>query len=435
MTTTAARWPIRHVHVALCFCAAFICYIDRVNISVAAVAMKEEFGWSETMKGLVLSSFFVGYMTMQVASGWLANRYGGKAVLGFAVIWWSVFTLLTPPAAQLSLGLLLAARVVLGFGEAATFPASYALYRRWVPAAERSRAVALLLSGIPFGTLFALLTTGALVEHWGWSSAFYVFGLFGFVWAFIWFRLTSDDPEQHPRVLAAERELLRVQRTDTTHKVAIPWRRLLKMPPVWALIINHFCSNWAFYVLLSWLPSYFKDAQHVSLSQAGIYSAAPWVTMFIMTNVAGWTADRMITRGVSTTTVRKLMQTVGLLGSSVFLLLARGAGTPGLAVLLMCGALGFTALTWAGFGPNHLDIAPRYADVLIGITNTFGTLPGIIGVVVTGWLVDVTGTYASAFALAAGINVIGALVWLRYATGERLLEHDELVATSREVAA
>jgi ACS family sodium-dependent inorganic phosphate cotransporter len=104
------------------------------------------------------------------------------------------------------------------------------------------------------------------------------------------------------------------------------------------------------------------------------------------------------------------------------MLLARDVDSAGIAVLLMCGALGAGAFTWSGFVPNHLDIAPRYADVLMGITNTAGTIPGIIGVAITGWLVDVTGTYSAAFALAAGINIFGAIVWLAFASGERVID-------------
>jgi ACS family sodium-dependent inorganic phosphate cotransporter len=107
--------------IALCFAASLICYIDRVNISVAAIAMKEAFGWNDTTKGLVLSSFFIGYLLTQIVSGWLANRFGGKRLLGFAVAWWSLFTILTPMAATASLPALFAARIALGLGESATY--------------------------------------------------------------------------------------------------------------------------------------------------------------------------------------------------------------------------------------------------------------------------------------------------------------------------
>ncbi|MCC7412500.1 MAG: ACS family MFS transporter [Gammaproteobacteria bacterium] len=423
MAADPSRWPVRYTVVGLCFLASFICYIDRVNISVAAIAMKEAFGWTETTKGLVLSSFFIGYLSLQVISGWLANRFGGRRVLGFAVLWWSVLTLLTPAAAFVSLPMLVAARIALGMGEAATYPATYNLFGRWVPAVERSRAVTIIVSGIPLGTLFALTTTGWIVARYGWPAVFHAFGVLGFLWALLWYRNVTDEPAAHRRISAAELALLPPPQSASTRRgEPIPWRMLLSKPAVGALVFNHFCSNWALYVLLAWLPSYFRSAHGVSIASAGLYAAAPWLTMFLVSNFAGWLADAMLRRGVSTTRVRKLMQTIGLMGPALFLILARDADSANVAMALMCGALGTLAFTWAGYGPNHLDIAPRYADVLMGITNTFGTIPGVIGVAVTGWLVDVTGTYSTAFVLSAAVSVAGTVVWLAFATGERIID-------------
>src|SRR5690606_14500164 len=161
-------WPKRYSLIALCFCACLICYIDRVAISVAVLAMQETYGWSETIKGMVLSAFFVGYLLFQVPSGYLANRLGGRIVLGAAVLWWSVCTLITPLAAALSLGLLIVARVAMGLGEAAMFPGAYNLFSRWTLPTERARAVSLLLSGIPVGTVLALSVTGWVIAHYDW---------------------------------------------------------------------------------------------------------------------------------------------------------------------------------------------------------------------------------------------------------------------------
>ena len=408
--------------VALCFCAVFVCYIDRVNISVAALAMQEEFGWTETTKGFVLSSFFIGYMLFMMPSGWIANRIGGRIVLGVAVLWWSLFTILTPVAAAVSLPILILTRIAMGMGEAAMFPAAYNVYGWWVLPAERSRAVAVLISGIPLGTLFALTTTGWIVSNYGWPSVFYLFGAVGFAWTAVWFVRAHRYPANDPKISPQELQLLKEQNQESEDTPPVPWRRLLSSTAIWALFINHFCSNWILYMLLAWLPSYFRGTLGLSITSAGIYSAAPWLTMFIVGNLAGWIADTMVRKGISVTFVRKTMQTIGLVGSAIFLLLARDADSAGMAVLLMCGALGIAAFTWSGFVPNHLDIAPRYADVLMGITNTAGTVPGIIGVVITGWLVDTTGTYAAAFALAAGVNIFGALVWLAFATGERVID-------------
>jgi MFS transporter, ACS family, solute carrier family 17 (sodium-dependent inorganic phosphate cotransporter), other len=415
------KWPVRYTLLLLSFAAYFVCYIDRVNISVAAIAMQEQFGWSETLKGLVLSAFFAGYLLFQLPGGYLANRFGGKRVLGASVLWWSVCTMLTPIAAA-TLPLLFTARVAIGLGEGVAFSALYEMFSRWAPRVERSRWIAILLSGVPLGTLFALSVSGGIIARWGWPAVFYCFGGVGFIWAGFWFVKVYADPAQHPDISAAERALIEGDRVQTTVNQAIPWRRLLSIPAVWALAVNHFCSNWGLYMLLSWLPSYFRKIQHLSIADAGFYSAAPWLSMLVMINVAGWIADAMIRRKVSITTVRKLMQITGLLGSGLFLLLARDVADSTSALLMMCGALGTLAFTWAGFAPNHLDIAPRYAGVLAGFSNTAGTIPGVIGVAVTGALVQSSGNYASAFLLTAGINLLGALVWLAFATGERVLE-------------
>ena len=417
-TNTSKRYGV----VGMCFAAVFVCYIDRVNISVASIAMQAEFGWSETTKGLVLSSFFVGYMLTMAVAGWLADRFGGKLVLGLSVIWWSIFTMLTPWAAYASFAFLIAARIALGLGEAATFPASYGLFSRWVPVQERARSIALLASGISIGTLFALSTTGWIVENFGWPAVFYWFGAVGIVWAAGWFLFIHDDPSTHPRISAAELERIGAHASEPREKIRFPWRSFLRLPAFWALLVNHFCSNVLLYVALAWLPSYFRDVQGLSLSGAGLYAAAPWLSMFLLTNVGGWIGDYLLRRGMSVTAVRKTMQTVGLAGGAVFLLLLRDADSANTAVLLMCGALGIGSFAVAGFGTNHLDIAPKYAGVLLGITNTIGTIPGIVGVALTGWLVETTGSYDSVFLMVAGVNLVGVVGWLLFAKGEKLVD-------------
>lgn len=418
-------WQRRYTVIALCVAASFVCYIDRVNISVAAITMQEEFGWSEQTKGLVLSSFFLGYMLFQVPSGWLANRIGGKFILGFAVVWWSVFTMLTPIAAAISLPVLLATRIAMGLGEAAMYPSAYNLFARWVPTQERSRALALLVSGIPLGTLIGLMSTGWLIKQWNWQSVFYIFGALGIVWCVVWFMRAYNRPDQDPHMSAAELRLLTAHAVEADvprEPVDVPWKFLLSHCAVWALIINHFCSNWVLYMLLAWLPSYFHGALGFDLVHAGLLSAAPWLSMFVFGNLGGLVADKMITGGMDLTRVRKIMQLAGLLGAAACMLSVQNVSTPMPAVALMCGALGFISLTWSGFMPNHLEIAPRYADVLMGMTNTAGTIPGIVGVYVTGWLVTSTGGYSAAFMLCAAVEVLGAVVWLMWGTAKRIVD-------------
>lgn len=426
MTIGRRRVPTRMVVVFMCFLGMMICYIDRVSMSTGVVAMGEQFGWSNTRRGWVLSAFFAGYLVAQVPGGWLVNRFGGRIVMGVSLLWWSLMTLVTPLAAFGSFALLITARILMGIGEAAVTPCLYNLASRWLLPHERSRALTVMIGGIPMGTLVALISSTWLIEAYPWPVMFYLFGALGFIFAFFWFRLVAASPATHATISEEERLLLAAPEAaagggaDGAREV--PWGRLLRSAPVWALVINHFCSNWSLYILLSWLPSYFRRFAELGLGSVGLYSALPWLILFIVGNCAGIIADRLVRREWTITRVRKTMQTIGLLSSAIGLVVASMAVTPETAAVALCFSLGLLGFTWAGFGPNHLDIAPRHADVVAGITNTAGTMPGVIGVLLTGWIVDMTGSFASAFQFSAAVNILGLLVWLRWSTGEKAVD-------------
>ncbi len=175
-------WQSRYTVIAMCFAATFVCYIDRVNISVAIIPMSEELGWDVRTQGAILSSFYIGYLVMQIYGGRLADRFGGKLVLGLGVLIWSLFTIITPWAAFAGLTALFLTRIGMGLGEAVTFPSVYSLVTRWFPANEKSKAVAFNASGIPIGTVFALVVTPIIVVQLGWEWAFYLVGGVGVPW-------------------------------------------------------------------------------------------------------------------------------------------------------------------------------------------------------------------------------------------------------------
>lgn len=422
-TTTGkspSGWQQRHTVVLLCFFATFICYIDRVNISVAIIPMAEQFGWTDTERGIVLSSFFIGYLITQVIGGSFAARLGGKAVLGFGVLWWSLFTLLTPLSAMTSFPVLIATRILMGLGEGVCFPATYNLLGRWVPPEERSRAASFNLSAIALGTLFAVSTTPIIALTLGWPAVFYLFGMAGFFWFAFWWYLAGDRPpapadSETARLTAGETSV----QDDTENRV--PWRRILGQRPVWAIIVAHFCNNWGLYVLLAWLPSYFSSQLHINLRAVWIYVSLPWIVNFLVGNLAGWLGDRMVVAGNSITFVRKALQVVGSAGPAVALIALAGVDDAHTAMVLLTTALGLAAFSYAGFASNHLDVSPRHAGAIFGISNTAGTIPGIIGVALTGILVDQTGSYASAFYVTAGIYIFGLVFYLAFGTGKRII--------------
>ncbi len=414
------RWPRRYTVVLLSFLAVFVCYIDRVNISVAIIPMAADMGWSPELQGRVLSSFFVGYLLLQVIGGRLADRYGGKAVLGAGVLLWSLFTALTPPAAQAGFALLIVVRILMGTGEAVTFPSIYTLYSRWVPLTERSRAVALANSGIPLGTVFALVVTPIIVQRWGWEWAFYLFGAAGVLWYGFWhWRVTSSPQHPEDQRAAAGPD---AAAGDDGPTPPVPWRTLLTAMPVWAIIVAHFCNNWSLYVLLSWLPTFVNQGLGIDYAAVGWVTMIPHLASFLFLNVAGTVADRLIASGMDVGRVRKLMQTIGFGGISTALLIVGHVETAWMAIAIMTVGNALAAFVTGGFAVNHMDIAPRHAGTLMGITNTAGTIPGIIGVYVTGVILDVTGSWALVFGVAAGVTLAGLAFYLAFSSGRRLID-------------
>lgn len=422
INTQKPFWPKRMTVLVLAFFAFVICYLDRVNISIAAISMQKEFGWSDVDKGYVFSFFFWGYLCMQIGGGYLANRFGGKLVLGWAVVFWSVFTLITPIAAFMSIPALLAVRFLMGVGEAGLAPSSFTVVGRWFPQTEQSRVMSFLSSGTILGTVGALLLGPKIVTTYGWEMIFYAFGALGFIWAIFWYFLIKEHPDQHPSITSYERTIIAAGGGVKEKAKVIPWKEIFLAKPVWALCITGFAASWTLYIFLSWLPSYFSDVHKLDLAGAGIYAVLPWIVMFLMMNVSGWVADYMLKIGISATKTRKILIGFGLLGSAIFMYFLRDAESAKSATILMCAALGILAFAYAGLVPNSLDIAPRFADIIYGTLNTFGTAAGAIGAIAAGYIVQQTGSYENVFIVTAIISVIGGVCYLVLGSGDKLID-------------
>lgn len=415
---TFAGWPARRTVVLLTFLAVVVCYLDRVNLSVAIIPMAAEFGWNLETQGRVLSAFFVGYLILQIAGGRLADRVGGKAVLGIGVLLWSCFTILTPLAAYAGLVPLLLARIGLGLGEAVTFPSIYTLFARWVPLVERSRAVGVTNSGIPLGTIAGLLITPYIVRVFGWPWAFYLFGGLGLLWFLLWQRGVTSSPADHPRVTREELAAIEAG-TGRLASSPPPWKALFTNAAVWALIVAHFCNNWSLYVLLSWLPTFVNKGLGVDYAAVGLFTMMPHVASFLFFNLAGSVADRLIARGMDVGRVRKLMMTVAFGGLGAALLVVGYVHTAWMAIAIMSAGTALGSFVVGGFSVNHMDIAPRHAGTLMGVTNTAGTIPGVVGVYVTGVILQATGSWTLVFQLTAAVTIAGLVVFLLFGSGRR----------------
>ena len=413
------NFPYRFRLISLSTLAVFICYIDRINISVAAVEIQGQFGWDNTQLGLVLSSFFVGYIFTQYLGGFLADRYGGKRVLGYGVLLWSLFTILTPLAAHNGFFLLLLTRVLMGLGEGITFPAWHSLYARWVPFQERTRAIAFTNSGIPLGSIFAYIATPIIMILFGWEWAFYSFGALGILWFFFWQRNISSLPADHPNISKEELDyiLAEAPASEIAPKLP-PFKTLIKNKPLWAIIVAHFCANWPLFVLISWLPIFIKDGLGISYQDDTatfiLLILIPSAVSVIFLNLGGYLSDLYLKKGYQTLTIRRTCTIIGFGGSALCLALIPSVmSIMGVMVMLsitnICAGIGT-----GGFSVNHADIGPKHTGSLMGISATIATTPGIVGVAISGLLVDLTGSFDSVFYLASAILLFGGSFYFTF---------------------
>ncbi|XP_033121660.1 sialin-like [Anneissia japonica] len=433
-------------------CLGFVnVYAMRVNLSVALVAMtktlnrtnnytgavcpaesynstKEEgdFDWDEQTQGLILSSFFYGYICTQIPGGWLGGIFGGKHLFGIGVLCTTVFTLLTPLAAQHGVGYLVALRVLEGLGEGVTFPAMHAMWSNWAPPFERSKLLTITYAGSQLGTVISNPLSGWLCSTdflGGWPSVFYVFGTCGVIWFAAWTLLVHNYPEQHPRISPQEREFIEKSIGKVESKaVKLPILAMAKSLPLWVIAISHFANNYGFYTMLTNLPSYMKNILGFDITRSGYLSAVPYIANWLIIVSGGQIADYLRSHGyLSTTNTRKLFNSLGMMLPALFLVLTGyvGCNKP-LAILCLTLAVGCGGFSMSGFNINHLDIAPKYAGVLMGFTNTIATIPGFVGPLIVGTLTENNDTrqqWQIVFWICFGIYALGLLTYLLFGSG------------------
>ena len=395
-------WPRRFTLSAFCFTCLALSYMDRWNLSVAAPLMMREFGWNETTMGLLQSVFFYGFTLSHLPGGWLADRFGGKRVLGAGTLGWSLATAVTPLAG--GFGGLAAARVALGLGEGMNMPSISSLVARWFPMEERTRATVVNLAGIHVGTVIALPLSAWIAATHGWRAVFWVFAALGFVWVLAWFAWAPDLPPP------AEGD------RETRHHV--PWRLFLRERAVWALLVTTFVTNWTAWFMYSWLPTYFVRAHGFSLKESGLVSAVPNLSMTVGGLVAGWLADRLILRGVPVTRVRRLLLGGGFAGAILFLLVIPRVSSAAASVACLAGALAGLAFGGSTVVVNSLDLSPRHAGVLVGLQGTAGNVAGMVSPLLGGAIVASTGRWDLNFYLIAALLALGIVVWSAWSSGE-----------------
>ncbi|KAI3364983.1 hypothetical protein L3Q82_001148 [Scortum barcoo] len=425
--------PRRYIIAILSGIGFCISFGIRCNLGVAIVSMvnshtvfrdnkevvvKAQFDWDPETVGMIHGSFFWGYIVTQIPGGFICQKFAANRVFGFAIVATSCLNMLIPTAARMHFGCVIIVRVFQGLVEGVSYPACHGIWAKWAPPLERSRLATTAFCGSYAGAVIAMPLAGILVQYSGWSSVFYVYGSFGVMWYCFWFLVSYESPAAHPTITEEEKKYIEESIGESAQqsitKFNTPWRAFFTSMPVYAIIVANFCRSWTFYLLLISQPAYFEEVFGFEISKVGIVSALPHLVMTIIVPIGGQIADYLRSNQIMTTTnVRKLMN---------------------------CG----------GFNVNHLDIAPRYASILMGISNGVGTLSGMVCPLIVGAMTKhkTREEWQGVFLIASLVHYGGVIFYGIFASGEKqawaepeqlsdekcgILDEDELANETEEL--
>jgi sugar phosphate permease len=408
----SSLWSGKRFYIAaLLFFNLFINFMHRINLSVAAPAIAKDFGWDAGRMGLLFSSYQWTYCLFLLPWGWMADRIGTRWVNGLSVTMWSIAGMLTGVAT--TFGGMLATRLALGGGEAASFPTSGKVVRQWFPARERGLATAIFNAGTFAGPAFSAPLVAWLLLKEGWRVSFMMTGSVGFVWVIVWLKCFRK-PSECSWLPAEERDYILAQ-TDSQTKAATPPRgallRLMGRRTMWGLFLTQGCCAYTMLLFLFWLPSYLVQARHMSLVKASWFTSVPYVVAVVLGLLIGKLSDSVLTKEEIKQGKRRTLLIVFILLSGVVLLTNMVVNE---YLLLLLISISLACISSA----LSLNIALTndlvWNPAIVGIATSFlilgGNIFGSLVPVATGYIVKWTGSFDIAFYLAGFLLLVAALI-------------------------
>jgi MFS transporter, ACS family, D-galactonate transporter len=384
-------------------------YFDRVNLSVSRDALQDAFGISAVMFGYLSSAYNWTYALLQLPSGLLLDRFGVRRVGIVSTIIWSVASFAA--AISSGIGALFASRLLLGIGEAPTFPAYAKATGYWFPKDERSLATAMFDSAAKFSSALGVPVLGLVLVHFGWRWNFAGTGLISVLF-FALFYAYYRNPSEDKFLSSAEREYIArggAQPEDRARAAkGAPLAYLLQQRRVWGLALGFASYNYSFYLLLAWLPSYLSTTHHVDLLRSALYTSVPWVIATVLDlAVGGWLVDALIQRGRNPVRVRQAVL-IGGTALGLGILGAANAHTAATALFWISVSIGgLSAASPVGWSIPSLIAPKESVGTVGGILNFCNQVSGIAAPIVTGYVVQATHSFFWAFAAAGIFLLIG----------------------------
>ncbi|MCJ2180270.1 MFS transporter [Novosphingobium album (ex Hu et al. 2023)] len=400
------RWWI----IGLVTLGTILNYLARSTLSVAAPTIKADFGMSTEQYSWVVLAFQAAYTIMQTVAGAILDALGTR--LGFFIfaLGWALSNMAHGLAASWQ-GLAFF-RGLLGATEAAAIPAGAKTVSEWFPARERPLATSAFQMGTSVGSMVAPPLVVFCILNWGWQSAFYVTGALSLLWAALWW-FGYRDPEDHPRISAAERKM--IAQDKAAHSAGSrPATRMevLRSRGFWAIAVPRFLAEPAWQTFNFFIPLYLVSVWHLDLKSVALWAWLPFLAADFGSLAAGLVPSALMRRGSGMIASRKLTMTFGALcmaGPACIGL----AGSPGLAIALFCvGGFAHQMLNGALITLCSDLFEPRTVGTASGMAGTIAWIGGMVFTLIIGQSADVYG-YSPLFVALAGLDIIGAAaLWL-----------------------
>jgi MFS family permease len=381
--------------VLLLAAAMFINYADRGSLAIAAPLLGIDLKLDPAAKGLLLSSFFWTYALAQPFAGIIAQRWPARVVLACGLGLWSLATM----ACGLAVGFasLLALRLLIGLGESVIFPVNARLLAEHAPPHQRGQANAAISAGIFLGPMAGTLIGGLILARFGWRPVFWVLGAASLLWLPAW--LMTRLPQA--RVLPVGQAPVRVP----------GWGEILCQRGLWGVAIGQFCYAYPTYLLLTWLPSYLVQAEHYSLERMAVVGATIPLIQAAGSGISGVWSDRAIGAGHDESRMRKRFLLGGIIVNGVMLTGAWAAPPGWVLPCLALAALAGGVMSPINFTCGQTLAGPAAASRWMGVQSLIGNLSGVTAPLVTGLVVQATGSYRLAFLIPAGLSIVGFIAW------------------------
>jgi MFS family permease len=373
--------------------AVFLNYVDRGAIAMAAPLMKGELGLSDEAYGVAFSAFFWIYAPVQMFAGWLCDRFSVYKLMAAGILLWAGSTLLIGFAGGFAS--LLVLRIMLGVGESISFPGSSKIIARHVAPERRGVANAAVATGIALGPAAGTLAGGLILEHWGWRAIFLAFGTMTLLWLLPW------------------REAVRALPATGHHDegAKVPLASLLTKWPLWSMSIVHALGNYCFYFLLAWLPLFLTKSRGFTIREMTLLATLGYAVQGACALGYGHFSDWWTRSGRSEALCRRWMMVASqILAAGAILGLAFAHDAVVIGILLCLAGAASASLSLNLYAVAQMFAGPRASGTWVGVQNAFGNLSGIIGPVITAFVISHEG-WDNAFILTAAIAAFGALWW------------------------